>query len=86
MVFEFETPGLPPPRFTFSTGVFGEGSLRSPEYERWEGAPERLILAFYQTRSLKMCWKIVEGTSESRREKSLHKPIQRCELDWDIVI
>ena len=66
---EFESSGQPPPRLPFSmgvlwesklVGVFGEGKLRRPENERWEGAPERLIVAFNQITNLKMCWKIVE--------------------------
>ena len=79
LVVKSDTRGLPPPRLTkFSTGVFGEGRLSSPEKERWEGAPERLILAFYQLRSLKMCWKIV-GTLGPRWKNPFTNPIQKGE-------
>ena len=74
---ESGTPGLPPPRWTFSTGVFGEGRLRSPEKERWEGAPERLIFALYKITCLKMCWKI--GSLGSRQRNNFTNQYKRCE-------
>ena len=68
LVFNSETLGLQPPRLA----VFGEGRLRSPEKERWEGAPERLMLAFYQSENvLENSWHF-----RTKAEKSLHKPIQ----------